>query len=173
MSAHADMLSKSHQYQKKISKLIMPINSFFGIDCIVYIEVTSDNKLVYLTNNYAWIEHCTLKKYYLHNPQMVSPNNIGSGHVAWSTNWEPHYNDELYKNSLFIDAPMFGIEIGLTWIEKTYAGYKAYIFSSNSNNKELHNKLYSNISLIKHYIHYFNKEIKEIRQDYLLSTNIN
>ncbi len=172
MSLHEDILSGAKKYYEKINKIIDPVKSFFGINCIVYIEVTNDNNLINLTNNYSWLEHCIYNKYYMHDPQMVSPNNIGTGHIMWSTNWESHYDDEGYNNSLFADAAFFGIEKGLTWIDKNQMGYKVYIFSSDSKNEKIHPKLYSNISLIKHFINYFDEEIKPIRQEYFLSRKI-
>ena len=164
MSLRNEIFAGANKYYKKMNNIILPMNQFFGIVDLVYIEVSNDNSLINLTTNINWIEHCVEKEYFLDDPQMVSPNNIGNGYAMWSVDWEPHYKSEAYENGMLKDASEYGIGKGVTYINKNKNGYKAYVFSGPKNNIDLHTKLYSNMPLIKKFVTFFDEEIKDIRK---------
>ncbi len=165
MSVRDEMLVGVRRYHGKVEELLEPMDQYFGINDLVYIEVSNDDRLVNLTSNRDWLEHCVEKKYFLDDPQMVTPNNMGTGYAMWSVDWEPHYKDEGYENTLLKDCVDFGIGKGITYINRNLDGYKVYIFSAPKENMELHTKLYSNIALVKKFVTYFDNEIKPVREE--------
>lgn len=165
-----DMLLGVRRYHKKINDLILPLDQYFGINNLTYIEVTNNNRLINLCSNRDWLEHCVANELYADDPQMVTPDNIGHGYAMWSCDWESHYKDEAYENGLMQETRKFDMYKGITYIQKNKNGYRVYILCSSEKNHALHTNLYSNMTLVKKFINYFDQELNPMRKE--LSDNM-
>ena len=104
------------------------------------------------------------KEYYIDDPHMVSPDNIGSGYAVWSTLWETKYQqNEEYQNGLFSDLMQFDISTGFTMVQQNDDLYKCLVVTTPKENQYFHSKVLSSLNNMKKYFNYLDKELSPIR----------
>lgn len=160
-----EMARGTRQYHMTIKKIIEPIEQYYGINNIIYIEITNDGRLINLMSHNRWMEHCLEKQYFIDDPHMVVPDNMGTGFAIWSTRWSHYYQNEEYQKGLYQDCRNFDLCNGLTYAQRSAEGYRLYIFCAPQDNIHLNSKILSSIEHIKQFIDYFDSAIAPIRKN--------
>lgn len=160
MSVLDDMALGTRRYHKTLRKLCEPLQQYYGITEMGYVEIENDGRLINLHTHHSWLEHCLDKKYFIDDPHMVSPNNIGQGIAIWST-----YKKDDYLNGMLKECvEIYGMSHGITFCKKTSKGYKLFGFGSPKENVDIHNKLINSMDCIKTFISYVDERIEPIRK---------
>ncbi len=116
MSKLDDMVLGTRKYAKDFQKFCEPLNRFYGINQLGYVEITNSHRLINIYSDPDWIDRCIDKQYYVDDPHMVSPTNIDSGFMLWSS-----YSSEYYKNGMLKDmVDNFNMCHGVSYIKKNH-----------------------------------------------------
>lgn len=161
MSVLDEMALGTRKYHSKVAKLCEPLKQYYGINVMGYIEINNEGRLINILTHRDWLEHCYENQYFVDDPHMVSPDNMGSGFVLWSS-----YQKDYYLNGMLRDCvENFNICHGVTYVEKNDYGFKLYGFGTSKENFQIHNKILSNLDCLKKFIAYLDKQLEPIRQD--------
>ena len=116
-----------------------PLEKYFGVGKIAYIEINSGGELLNLHNSLEWIDRCMQEKYYANDPHMVDPNNITSGFA-----YAESYGPGVYADTMLKDAVCnFDMHKICSYAMKDKNVYKLLSISA----PEKHNKFASKIAM--------------------------
>ena len=146
---HTDM------YGEFLKKKCEPLEKFFGVTAVGFHYMHNENCLMSIHTNKKWIELCMAKKYFLDDPHMVSPKNIVSGFVLCSS-----CEQEEYRTGIIKDGFEYDMHHGISYVEKTDRGYKAFSFDTTKDNDGMPNKILNNQECIKKFVAYLDQELK-------------
>lgn len=146
-----------------IKEICKPLK-MLGITSFNYVKTYYDGSQINLSNSSEWIEHFYLKKYYQIGSFERHPEKHTSGYVLWK---------ELGGQEIFSDArTYFGVDHGITIIEKQADSCDFYSFGSNVDNEAIILFYLKNIDLLKRFIFYFKEQgrllIKKARKEKII-----
>ena len=155
MSVSKDLLQHTRLFGGKLDKLCLPIKQFFGITSVGLFYITKERSVINIHTCEEWIELCMEKKYYLHDPHIVEPHNMG---VGFSVN--TFFSSEEFSTGLVHDAEKyFNMHHGVSFAKRLHPdGYLALVFDTDKENSQMPNKILSNQQCITEFTLYLEQE---------------
>jgi len=155
-------------YCKDIKEICDPLFQNFGLAHLNYIKVFNDGGVIYLCNNYEWLEHYLKKVYPLIGAFEQDKNLLDLSYVLWSG---------LTDDQILVDTrEIFHIYHGITFIEKVDDGHEFYNLGSTITNPAIINNFINNLDFFKGIAACFREKstglIKKISPNKLYFNNI-
>ncbi|KUM01724.1 hypothetical protein KIF53_05760 [Chromobacterium subtsugae] len=126
------------------------------IDYFTFDRHFKDNSRVVLTNSIDWITHYWRNDMYQHAIFENNPLSFSDGHVFW--NW-------LNREPIYSAASQFGIDNGITMIEKHIDYTDFFHFGSINDNSVNNNYIMSKMGILHQFISLFKYKMQDMISD--------
>lgn len=136
------------QTSDTIAEICLPLRKL-RVTYFMYIKIYQDGSREILTTHAPWLKHFYKHALYLSQGVIDLEYLLPKGYFLWS---ELTLDDPVYKQA----KELFDIDNGITFINKNENCTLLYIFSSSPANPSINQFYLRNISLLKHFILYFN-----------------
>ena len=136
------------QYHKKFAKICEPMQRYFGINAITYINMNNRGELINLHTHIPWMERCMEQHYYQCDPGMVSPKNIASGFTLDETYGQSEYTDIMMQDCF----DTFDLCYECTYVEKNKNSYQLFAFNAPKKNTRFISRVISEFKILKQFI---------------------
>jgi DNA-binding CsgD family transcriptional regulator len=159
MSVADSLFYHTAHYGKDITKMCEPIFDLFGVKQLGMFFVAHNGAIVNVHTNPEWMSYCMEKKYYLDDPHLVLPVNMGSGFSVTSApkdNEERHILVREVQNRFNLwNSVSFAKRLGC-------GGYIAFSFDSELENTNMANQMLSNQPAVSAFAGYIEEAARNI-----------